>query len=386
MCLFQAPFKSVSYHKHTDEDVKIKCRQCSNYRIAVIQPRQRSIYLWSMENAQQKPSVLTGIKPTGRPHLGNYLGSIRPALELAHTHEAFYFIADAHALTTVKDPERLDDLVCQVAATWISLGLDPEKITFYRQSDVPETFTLAWILSCFSAKGLLNRAHAYKAATAKNLSEGRDNDADVNVGLYSYPILMAADILLMAAENVPVGRDQQQHLEMTRDIAAAFNNIYGRVLTLPAPLARSAVETITGLDGRKMSKSYNNTIPVLCEPDELRRLVMRIVTDSRRPEASKDPEQCNVFALYRHFAPVGEVARMKARYLEGGLAYKTVKEELFDILDMRFSEARTRFAGLMAERPSLKKILKKGGIKARDRARHTLNAVRRAVGFSSPRA
>ena len=334
-----------------------------------------------MEESATQAVVLTGTKPTGRPHLGNYLGSIRPALELAHTHRAFYFIADVHALTTIKDPDRLRRLVSQVAATWIALGLNPDEATLYRQSDVPEIFSLAWMLNNVTAKGLLNRAHAYKSAVAANRGAGRDDDADINVGLFSYPVLMAADILAMDADKVPVGRDQNQHLEITRDIANAFNHTYGRTLTEPQAIVRDPVETISGLDGRKMSKSYHNTIPVLCEPDELRRLVMRIITDSRRPDEPKDPEQCNVFALYRHFAPIADVAWMKQRYLSGGLAYSEIKEALFVVLDQRFSKARERLAELLTDPERLDRVLCDGGIKARQRARQTLTRVRRAVGF-----
>jgi tryptophanyl-tRNA synthetase len=273
-------------------------------------------------------TIVTGIKPTGRPHLGNYLGAIRPALEMALRHRAFYFIADAHALTTNRDPGQLIEMVLEVAATWVALGLDPDRVVFYRQSAVPEIFELAWVLACSAAKGLLNRGHAYKAAVERNLSAKRDPDADINTGLYTYPVLMAADILAMDADGVPVSEDQQQHVEMARDIAGTFNKHYGPVFKYPSAEIRNSAKTVTGLDGRKMSKSYRNDIPIFCEPKELRRLVMRIKTDSRRPEEPKDPEQCHVFALYRHFAPLSDVSGMRDRYLSGAKARETAQHVL----------------------------------------------------------
>lgn len=325
-------------------------------------------------------TVVTGIKPTGRPHLGNFLGTIRPALEMALQHRAFYFIADAHALTTTRNPGRLTERVLEVAATWEALGLDPERVVFYRQSAVPEIFELAWILACSTAKGILNRGHAYKAAVERNQSAKRDPDADINAGLYTYPVLMAADILAMDADRVPVGEDQQQHVEMARDIAGAFNNSYGKVFKYPGAEVCDAVKTVPGLDGRKMSKSYGNEIPILCDPEELRRRVMRIKTDSRRPEEPKDPEQCNVFALYRHFAPLADVSGMRDRYVAGGVAYKEVKEELHAVLIERFGAARARFSDLMADPDTIFRQLDEGGFKARAAAHQVLERVRQAVG------
>ncbi|MEJ2153937.1 MAG: tryptophan--tRNA ligase [Desulfobacteraceae bacterium] len=334
-----------------------------------------------MVKTQEGPlTIVTGIKPTGRPHLGNYLGTIRPALEMAQQQRAFYFIADAHALTTTRDPKRLTEMVLEVAATWEALGLDPEKIVFYRQSAVPEIFELAWLLACSTAKGLLNRGHAYKAAVDENLALHRDPDADINVGLYSYPVLMAADILAMDADLVPVGEDQQQHVEMARDIAGAFNNRYAEVFKYPKAEICDAVKTVPGLDGRKMSKSHRNEIPILCDPEELRVRVMRIKTDSRRPEEPKDPERCNVFALYRHFAPLADVSGMRDRYTCGGVAYKEVKEELHAVLMERFGAARERFADLMADPDMILGQLDEGGIKAREAAHQVLERVRQAVG------
>lgn len=325
--------------------------------------------------------VLTGIKPTGRLHLGNYLGTIRPALERVHHHQAYYFIADYHALTTLRDPTRLNRLIDEAAATWLALGLDPGQVVFYRQSAVPEIFELAWILACCTAKGLLNRAHAYKAAVEDNRSAGRDPDAEINAGLYNYPVLMAADILAFETSEVPVGRDQLQHVEMVRDMAATFNRIYGPVLKMPQALIRGQVETVTGLDGRKMSKSYGNEIPILAPQEEVRRLVKRIVTDSRRPVEPKDPETCNVFAIYRHFASLSEIEQVRQRYRQGGLAYHQIKEELGTLLVEHFAPARRRFAELMDDRRRIAQILENGAAQARERARRTLNRIRRAIGI-----
>jgi tryptophanyl-tRNA synthetase len=333
-----------------------------------------------METQDSLLTLVTGIKPTGRPHLGNYLGSIRPALEMALQHRAFYFIADAHALTTSRNPGQLTEMVLEVAATWEALGLDPAKVVFYRQSAVPEIFELSWLLACSTAKGLLNRGHAYKAAVERNLSAKRDPDADINAGLYTYPVLMAADILVMDADRVPVGEDQQQHVEMARDIAGTFNNSYGPVLKYPGAEIHDAVKTVPGLDGHKMSKSYRNDIPIFCDPEELRQRVMRIKTDSRRPEEPKDPEQCNVFALYRHFAPLADVSVMRERYLSGGVAYKEVKEELHAVLIERFDTARQRYSDLVADPPTIFRQLENGGAKARETARQVLARVRQAVG------
>jgi tryptophanyl-tRNA synthetase len=334
-----------------------------------------------MEPPRNDPIILTGIKPTGRLHLGNYLGTVRSSLEQARAHTAYFFIADYHALTTMRDPSRFNRLIDEAAATWMALGLDPDQVIFYRQSAVPEIFELAWILACVTAKGLLNRAHAYKAAVESNQATGRDVDADVNAGLYNYPVLMTADILAFDTDEVPVGRDQVQHVEIARDAAAAFNHAFGPVFKLPRALICDAVQTITGLDGRKMSKSYDNVIPILAPPDELRRLVMRIVTDSRRPEEPKDPEGCNVFAIYRHIAALDDVQRVRSQYLAGGLAYSRIKEELAGLLVERFAKARRRFADLMADRSRIAGILTRGAAQARTVARQTLLRARLAVGI-----
>ncbi len=332
-----------------------------------------------------KQIALTGIKPTGQPHIGNYLGMIKPALELAQDYQALYFIADYHALTTVKNKKELEDLTYQVTATWLALGLNPDDVIFYRQSDIPEVFELAWVLACFTAKGLLNRAHAYKAIVDDNLAAGREEDKAINVGLYTYPVLMAADILLFGTHVVPVGFDQQQHLEITRDIALIFNKNYQDVLVVPEAVIRKEVMTISGLDGRKMSKSYNNVIPFFAPSNQVRKQVMRIVTDSKRPEEPKDPEECNVFAIYRHFADANAVAAKQKLYLEGGLAYGDMKNEMYELLETTFSAQREEYNALMENRSELDKVLENGAEKARDIAVPILAKIRKTVGVTGAR-
>lgn len=323
---------------------------------------------------------LTGIKPSGTPHIGNYLGMIRPALELAKQYQALYFIADYHALTTVKDGPTLKRLTYDVAATWLALGLDPEKVIFFRQSDIQEVMELTWILACFTSKGLLNRAHAYKDAVDENIASGLSPDEGINAGLYSYPVLMAADILLYGSHFVPVGQDQRQHIEIARDIAIAFNNNYGEILVLPEAVIHEEVMTIPGVDGRKMSKSYDNVIPMFAPPDVLKKTVMRIVTDSRRPEEPKDPEKDNVFAVYRHFASPEEVEEKRQHYLKGGLAYSQIKGELYELLETTFQESRERYTALMSDWKYLDQVLFEGASKARKISKPMLEKIRAAIG------
>lgn len=324
--------------------------------------------------------ALTGIKPSGTPHIGNYLGMNRPALELAEQYQAMYFIADYHALTTVKNGEEMRRMTYDVAATWLALGLDPERVIFYRQSDIPEVMELTWILACFTPKGLLNRAHAYKAAVDANLERGDQPDEQINAGLFFYPALMAADILLFDTNFVPVGLDQKQHIEIARDIAQAINSTYGEVLTLPEAHIREEVMTIPGLDGRKMSKSYDNVIPIFAPPKELRKRVMRIVTDSQRPEDPKDPDTDNVFAIYKHFASPEDIQRVREGYLAGGLAYSQIKNELYELLELEFSEAREKYERYMADWGYLDEVLMQGAEKARKISVPKLAQVRKAVG------
>jgi tryptophanyl-tRNA synthetase len=329
-----------------------------------------------------KKIALTGIKPTGLPHIGNYLGCIKPALALVGDYEARYFIADYHALNQTKDAAQLSASVREVAAAWLACGLDPEKTLLYRQSAVPETFELATALACFTPKGLMNRAHAYKAAVQDNEEAGKDPDAGVNMGLFTYPILMAADILLFDTDVVPVGRDQVQHVEMTADIAQAINHNYGKdVLRVPQAAVQADVALVPGLDGRKMSKSYGNSIPLVMPQKELRKLVMRIVTNSQGVEEPKDPEACSIFGLYRFFASKAEQEELAARYRAGGMGWGMAKEALFQVLDRELAPIRQRYEAIMADRAGLERILAVGAEKAREIAARTLARVRAAIGM-----
>ncbi|MDC0684580.1 tryptophan--tRNA ligase [Sorangium atrum] len=337
-------------------------------------------------------TVLTGIKPTGTPHLGNFVGAIKPALALAGTaSNALYFVADFHALNAIHDAQKLQSLVHEVAATWLALGLDPEKVIFYRQSDVPEIFELSWILSCFTAKGLMNRAHAYKAAVAKNMEsragasgaagveDSDDLDAGINMGLYGYPVLMAADILLFKTNVVPVGKDQVQHIEIARDIAQRFNAIYGPTLVLPEARISAETAVIPGLDGRKMSKSYDNTIALFLPPEKLRKTIFKYKTDSSPPSEPKDPNTSPLFHLYREFATPEEAEALRGRY-QSGIGWGEAKEAVFDVLNRALEEPRRRYADLMANPARVDALLLEGAQRARALASPTLHEVRRAVG------
>ncbi len=324
---------------------------------------------------------LTGIKPTGSPHIGNLLGAIKPALDMAHSYQALYFIADYHAMTTVRDKALMKSQIHEVAATWLAAGLNPEEVIFYRQSDIPEVFELSWILSCFSPKGLMNRAHSYKDMVAKNEAAGADLDKGIHMGVYNYPILMAADILLYSAHKVPVGQDQKQHLEIARDIAQAFNQQYGEILVLPEPIINEAVKTIPGIDGRKMSKSYDNVIPLYQTPKKLKKRINQIVTDSKGVEDVKDPETCNLFAIYQYFASEAQAAEMATAYKKGGLGYGHIKGELFELVDAFVSEGREVYEQHMRHPKELDKILALGAEKARAIARPKLVEVRKAIGM-----
>jgi tryptophanyl-tRNA synthetase len=329
----------------------------------------------------ERPVSLTGIKPTGAATLGNYLGMIRPAMALTERYRVMYFIADYHALTSVHDGPELRELTYDLAATWLALGLEPgDDVTLYRQSDIPEIFEITWILSCFTPKGLLNRAHAYKAATDANEQAGAPPDDGVSAGLFNYPVLMAADILAFDADVVPVGLDQKQHIEIARDIAEVVNQTYTPVLKLPEPRIEQHVQTIPGLDGRKMSKSYGNTIPLFLEPKKLRKTVRRIVTDSRRPEEPKDPEGDTLFTLYSAVAPPEDTERLRQRYLEGGIGYGEVKDDLADRLVALFEEPRQRYEELMADRSRIDRIFDGGAERARAIAVGVRDRLRDAVG------
>jgi tryptophanyl-tRNA synthetase len=325
---------------------------------------------------------LTGIKPTGALHIGNYFGAIKPALELARDYDARYFIADYHALNSVKDSKELASYIREVAAGWLAAGLDPEKVVFYRQSSVPETFELSTILMSFTAKGLMNRAHAYKAAVQANNEKGEDPDAGINMGLYTYPVLMAADILLFDTDVVPVGKDQVQHVEMAQDIAQAINFNYKKeLLVIPQALIQESVAVIPGLDGRKMSKSYNNTIPLFTPEKQLRKLIMRIVTNSQTVEEPKNPDTCQIFALYKLFATKEEQDTLAQRYRAGGMGWGEAKEALFQVVNRELSPMRERFEGLIADPEGLDKTLQEGAEKARAIACKTIARLRKAIGI-----
>ena len=320
-----------------------------------------------------KPRTLSGIKPTGTPHLGNYLGMIKPAIQLQETHEAFYFIADYHALTSVRDPEQLRENTHDLTSVFVALGMDFENHAFFRQSDIPEVTELTWILSCITSKGLMERAHAYKDAMSK--------DQEVSMGLFSYPVLMACDILIYDSNFVPVGQDQRQHLEITRDLAIRFNHIYGETFVLPEAIIEKEVATIPGLDGRKMSKSYGNVISLLAPEKQFRKAVMKITTDSKSVDEPKDPENCSVFALYKCFAGKKEQEDLAGRYLAGGLAYGEAKQLCFEKLNAELKGPREIYQQIRNDKKKLNGILESGRDKARLIAREVIDRVRNKIGL-----
>jgi tryptophanyl-tRNA synthetase len=320
---------------------------------------------------------LSGIKPTGMPHLGNYLGMIRPAIALQEEYDAFYFVADYHALTSTQDAALMREHSYDITAIFLAFGLDPERATFWRQSDVPEVCELSWVLSCIISMGALERAHAWKAAKDAGTSGA------LNHGVFSYPVLMAADILLYDSDVVPVGKDQVQHLEMTRDMAQRFNHTFGETLVVPRALVQEDVQTIIGTDGRKMSKSYNNTIPVFLSPKQLRKAAMRIETDSTPMEDSKDPDTCNVFALYRLFAGADEVAAMAEQYQAGGYGYGHAKQALFEAMNVHLGPFRERYEALRGDEDVLEDILRAGAQRAREAGGPVLERVRSRIGFGA---
>ena len=331
--------------------------------------------------------ILTGITTTGTPHLGNYAGAIRPAIVASRAADAdsFYFLADYHALIKCDDPARIQRSRLEIAATWLALGLDTDKATFYRQSDIPEIPELCWLLTCVAGKGLLNRAHAYKASVDKNVEAGEDPDAGVTMGLFSYPVLMAADILMFNAQKVPVGRDQIQHVEMARDIGQRFNHLFGKgkdLFVLPEAVIEEEVATLPGLDGRKMSKSYDNTIPLFGTSKQLKEAIARIVTDSRLPGEPKDVDGSHLFTLYQAFASSTQQAEFRAE-LEAGLAWGEAKSRLYQLLEGELGEARERYNALIARPADLEDILLAGAAKARRIATPFLGELREAVGLRS---
>ena len=336
----------------------------------------------SMHNMNPSNRTLTGITTTGTPHLGNYVGAIKPAIQASQdpSTETFYFLADYHALVKCEDPDRVAQSTLEIAATWLALGLDVERSTFYRQSDIPEIPELTWLLSCVTAKGLMNRAHAYKAAVADNEANKEDPDLGINLGLFAYPVLMAADILMFNAKTVPVGRDQLQHLEMARDIAQRFNHRYGDFFVLPEGQVDDHVATLPGTDGRKMSKSYDNTIPLWLGQKALRKALMRIQTNSQLPGEPKDPDESSVFSIYQAFASQSQTQAM-AEAFRDGLSWGEAKQALFELIDDELSEPRARYEELMARPSEVEERLQAGAEKARRIAMPLMAELREAVGI-----
>lgn len=317
--------------------------------------------------------ILSGIQPSGKLHIGNYFGMMRPAIELQEQGEAYLFIANYHAMTSVHDAAALRQMTSDVALDFLACGIDPDKTAFYRQSDVPEVHELAWMLSVLCPMGLLERCHSYKDKIAKGIAASH--------GLFAYPVLMAADILAVNSNVVPVGRDQKQHVEVTRDLAIRFNNTYGETFIIPEPSIREQVAVVPGIDGQKMSKSYNNTIEIFSEGKPLKKQVMKIVTDSTPLEDPKDPDTCNVFALYKLFGTEEEIADLAARYRAGGMGYGTAKTELLEKINALFGPMREKRAELAADMDYVEDVLRQGAEKARTIARETLNKARQAVGL-----
>ena len=326
--------------------------------------------------------VLTGITTTGTPHLGNYVGSIRAAVRASRQPgvQSFYFLADYHALIKCDEPARIQRSTLEIAASWLAAGLDPEHVTFYRQSDIPEIPELTWLLTCVTGKGLLNRAHAYKAMLDKNAAAGADPDSDVSAGLFMYPVLMGADILMFKAHHVPVGRDQIQHIEMARDMAASFNHLYGEHLVLPEALIDDNVALLPGLDGRKMSKSYDNTIALFGPREQLRKQIMGIVTDSRAPGEPKDTEGSALYQIYRAFADDAEAAAFAQAFADG-IAWGDAKQALFERIDAEIGPMRERYEQLMAHPEEVECLLLRGAEKARAIATPYRAELRHAVGL-----
>jgi len=335
-----------------------------------------------------KTRILTGITTSGTPHLGNYVGAIRPAIAASRdaNAESFYFLADYHALIKCDDPARIQRSTLEIAASWLACGLDPAKVYFYRQSDIREIPELTWMLTCVTAKGLLNRAHAYKAATDANRAQGEDADAGVTAGLYMYPVLMAADILIFNANRVPVGRDQVQHIEMARDIGQRFNHLYGgEYFVLPEAAIEENVATLPGLDGRKMSKSYNNTIPLWLPAKELRKAILGIVTNSLAPGEAKNPDDSNIFSIYQAFASEEETAAMRQAYADG-IGWGDAKQKLFERIDAELAPMRERYEALVAKPAEIEDILHTGAARTRALAGPFLDKLRYAAGLRDLRA
>lgn len=323
--------------------------------------------------------VLTGIKPTGMPHIGNYLGAFKNSIDLSQNHKTFMFVADLHALNSVHDAKTIKQHSYEAAAFMIAMGVNLENTALFFQSDINEIYQLTEFLMNVTPKGLMNRAHSYKAMIEKNTESGIDIDSGVNMGLYTYPVLMAADILLYNSDVVPVGKDQKQHVEFARDIAGYFNNIYGETFKLPEPVIGEDCGLIPGLDGRKMSKSYDNTIPLLCPTAELKKKIMRIITDSKTPEESKNPDESTIFQLYKFFANTDEISTFRKRFLDGGMGYGEAKTILFEKMDSVLKPHREKYEHLMANTSEIDTVLNTGAERARVVAKKVITKVKKKM-------
>ena len=328
-----------------------------------------------------KKRILTGITTTGTPHIGNYLGAIKPALNLVEPdNDSYFFLADYHALIKQNNPNEIEKSVKNVALAWLSSGLDPEISNFYRQSDIPEVHELTWILNCSASKGLLNRAHAYKSMTAENTQAGNDEDKAINMGLFSYPVLMASDILIFNATHVPVGPDQAQHMEMTRDIAGTFNHSYSNLLVLPEAIIQNEV-SVPGIDGRKMSKSYNNIVPFLSSEKDLEKSISKIITNSLEPGQAKDTKDCTLFQLYSFFATTDEINEMNQAYKDG-IGWGDAKKKLFSIINSEISPIREKYFELNNKPNLLNDLFSEGARKVRPQAQELIGRLREALGIN----
>ena len=326
-----------------------------------------------------KKRILTGITTTGTPHIGNFIGAIKPALELSKDYDdSFFFLADYHSIIKNNNIDEIKESVKSIALAWLSCGLDPTKTIFYRQSDVPEILELTWILNCVTAKGLMNRAHAYKSAVSQN---NNDPDKGINMGLFSYPILMAADILMFDSTHVPVGSDQNQHIEMTRDIATRFNHLYGPLLTVPDSIIQDKEKVVLGLDGRKMSKSYGNVIPLLESQKTLKKSIMKIVTNSLEPGEPKDSKNCTVFDLYKNFATEDEIINLQTAYDEG-ISWGDAKEKLFLKINSQLEPIRNKYDELYQDKNYINDVLHEGATKARCYAEEKISLIKEVIGIS----
>ena len=329
-----------------------------------------------------KKRVLTGITTSGTPHLGNYVGAIRPAVDasLSGSFDSFFFLADYHALIKCQDPDRVYQSTLEIAAAWLALGLDPDTVTFYRQSDIPEIPQLTWFLTCMTAKGLMNRAHAYKGAVQANEESGENIDSAVTMGLFSYPILMAADILMFNAHIIPVGRDQIQHVEMARDIAQRFNHHYGDHFVLPSAQVDEDASVLQGLDGRKMSKSYGNTIPLFLSEKQLKKHINKIKTNLLEPGEPKDASDSTVFQIWQAFASPDQTAKMREAFAEG-IAWGEAKKQLFELINGQLEEPREKYLELIANPSRVESVLQQGAEKARQHSQDLMSVLRNSVGI-----